>query len=100
MSSGIPDFRGRALTPDVHAASGIKCRTAGEALAVSSAYLRGQCEGANGGVTAVQATDNLRAVTQQMGKEHPVEDGGMEMRLVRPGLFADTVGGPIRAWWA
>jgi predicted permease len=50
------------------------------------------------GVTAVQATDNLRAVGQGLAKEHPVEDGGMEMRLVRPGLFADTVGGPIRAF--
>jgi predicted permease len=52
------------------------------------------------GVTATQATDNLRAVGQQLAKEHPVDDGGMELRLARPGLFADTVGGPIRAFTA
>ncbi|UWZ85901.1 ABC transporter permease [Occallatibacter riparius] len=50
------------------------------------------------GVTVVQATDNLRAVGKGLAKEHPVEDGGMEPRLVRPGLFADTVGDPMRAF--
>jgi len=52
------------------------------------------------GVSATQATGDLRAVAAQMAKEHPVEDGGMEPRLALPGLFADTLGDPMRAFAA
>lgn len=51
------------------------------------------------GVSAAQATDNLNAVARQMAKEHPTEDGGMEPRLVQPGLLA-TLGGSIRSFMA
>lgn len=50
------------------------------------------------GISQAQATENLRVVARQLAKEHPNEDEGMEPRLVRPGLFADTLGGPTRAF--
>src|SRR4029078_2095771 len=42
------------------------------------------------GVTTEQATENLSAIATQLAKEHPNTDTGTPLRLVRPGLFADT----------
>jgi predicted permease len=52
------------------------------------------------GVTDAQAAGDLNAVAKEMAREHPNEDGGMELRLVKPGLMADTFGGPARAFLA
>ncbi|MGA9587559.1 MAG: ABC transporter permease, partial [Terracidiphilus sp.] len=46
------------------------------------------------GVTPRQAEDNLNAVAHQMTREHPTEDDGLTVRLVKPGLLGDTLGGP------
>jgi predicted permease len=46
------------------------------------------------GVTAAQATDNLNAVARQMARENPTEDDGLQLRLVKPGLMGDVLGGP------
>jgi predicted permease len=46
------------------------------------------------GVTPRQAEDNLGAVARQMTREHPKEDDGLTVRLVKPGLLGDTLGGP------
>src|SRR5437867_4990856 len=42
------------------------------------------------GVTTEQAAENLSAIATQLAKEHPNTDTGTRLRLVRPGLFADT----------
>src|SRR5881628_386739 len=42
------------------------------------------------GVTTEQAAENLSAIATQLAKEHPNTDTGTPLRLVRPGLFADT----------
>jgi predicted permease len=46
------------------------------------------------GVTPRQAEENLAAVAHQMTREHPTEDDGLSVRLVKPGLLGDTLGGP------
>ncbi len=42
------------------------------------------------GVTLEQATENLNAIASQLAKEHPETDSEVALRLVRPGLYADT----------
>src|SRR5947199_150977 len=42
------------------------------------------------GVTPQQAAENLSAIAAQLAKEYPQTDTGLPLRLVRPGLYADT----------
>jgi predicted permease len=42
------------------------------------------------GVTPQQAAENLTSIAAQLAKEYPQTDTGLPLRLVRPGLFADT----------
>ena len=42
------------------------------------------------GVTPQQAAENLSAIAAQLAKEYPKTDTGVPLRLVRPGLYADT----------
>jgi predicted permease len=42
------------------------------------------------GVTPHQATENLSAISAALAKEYPQTDTGLPLRLVRPGLQADT----------
>jgi predicted permease len=42
------------------------------------------------GVTPHQATENLSAISAALAKEYPQTDTGLPLRLVRPGLGADT----------
>ena len=48
------------------------------------------------GVTAQQATGNLMAVAHQLTRENPVLDDGLGVRLSKPGLMGDMLGGPAR----
>ena len=48
------------------------------------------------GVSSLQATENLNAVSRQMTRENPVYDDGLATRLVKPGLMGDVLGGPAR----
>lgn len=48
------------------------------------------------GITALQATGNLNALSRQMPREHPNDDDGLTARLVKPGLMGDVLGGPAR----
>jgi predicted permease len=42
------------------------------------------------GVTRQQAAENLSAIAIQLAKEYPRTDTGLPLRLIRPGLYADT----------
>ena len=42
------------------------------------------------GITPQQATENLSEIAAQLAKEYPQTDSGLPLRLVRPGLYADT----------
>jgi predicted permease len=50
------------------------------------------------GVTPQQATDNLNTIAQEMSRENPDADDGLNARLVTPGLMGDMFGGPARAF--
>ncbi len=50
-------------------------------------------------VTPQQATDNLHAISGQMVKQYP-EDDGLSPNLVKPGLMGDVMSGPTRAYLA
>jgi predicted permease len=50
------------------------------------------------GVTAKQATDNLNVIAGQLGKQYPNFDQGMGARLVKPGLFGDSLGDATRTF--
>ena len=52
------------------------------------------------GVTPRQAEDNLAAVAHQMTRENPTDDDGLTVRLVKPGLLGDTLGGPAQPFLA
>lgn len=52
------------------------------------------------GVTTAQATQDLDNVARGLQREHPVEDGGMTARLIKPGLMADSLSGPAQAFMA
>src|SRR5438067_4371491 len=42
------------------------------------------------GVTPEQAAENLSAIAAQLAMEYPKTDTGVPLRLIRPGLYADT----------
>jgi predicted permease len=42
------------------------------------------------GVAPEQAAEDLSAIAAQLAKEYPTTDTGVPLRLVRPGLYADT----------
>jgi predicted permease len=52
------------------------------------------------GVTPRQAEENLSSVARQMTREHPKEDDELTVRLVKPGLLGDTLGGPAQPFLA
>jgi predicted permease len=50
------------------------------------------------GVTQEQATDDLKAISEQLTKQYPTADYGLTARLVKPGLMGDSWGDPIRGF--
>ncbi|MGC1782184.1 MAG: ABC transporter permease [Acidobacteriaceae bacterium] len=50
------------------------------------------------GVTPQQATDNLNAIASRLAKQYPATEGGLNARLVKPGLMGDVMGDSIRAF--
>ena len=52
------------------------------------------------GVTPQQASDNLNAISSELARQYPIEDNGLDARLVKPGLMGDSWGDPIRAFMA
>ncbi len=41
------------------------------------------------GVTPLEATENLNAVSAELAKEYPTTDDGLPLRLIHPGLYGD-----------
>lgn len=52
------------------------------------------------GVNQRQAEDNLNAVAHQMTRENPSADDALAVRLVKPGLLGDVLGGPGKPFLA
>jgi predicted permease len=52
------------------------------------------------GVTVAQAEGDLSRVAADLKKAYPVDDDGLQFSLVRPGLYGDMLGGPVRAFIA
>jgi predicted permease len=52
------------------------------------------------GVSTRQAQDNLGAIAHQMTRENPTSDDKLYVRLVKPGLLGDTLGGPAKTFLA
>jgi predicted permease len=50
------------------------------------------------GVSVTQAEDNLNAISRQLAQEYGRPTDGPPIRLTRPGLVGDTLGGPARAF--
>lgn len=50
------------------------------------------------GVSVGQAESNLNAISRQLAQEHATHSEGATIKLTRPGLVGDAVGGPARAF--
>jgi predicted permease len=50
------------------------------------------------GVSVQQATENLNVIADQLQKQFPTADDGLQARLVKPGLMGDILSGPIHAF--
>ena len=50
------------------------------------------------GVSAVQATTDLRSVATYLTRTYPKDDDGLTFSLARPGLLGNLLGGPVRAF--
>lgn len=50
------------------------------------------------GVTKQHAEGNLNAISAQFAKQFPSTDGGLRARLVKPGIFGDLLGDPVRTF--
>ena len=47
------------------------------------------------GVTVPQAQAELKTIADRMKQQHPAEEDGLVLRLVRPGFYGEFVGGPL-----
>jgi len=52
------------------------------------------------GVTLAQVQANLNTVADRMTRQYPKEEEKLGLKLVRPGLVGDMIGGPIRGFLA
>ncbi len=50
------------------------------------------------GVTRAQVQSNLKAVATRITRQFPKDEDGLSLRIVRPGLLGDALGGPARAF--
>ncbi len=50
------------------------------------------------GVSAAQAEANLQAVATDLAREHPKSEGGLRLRVSRPGLVGDSLRAPLEAF--
>jgi predicted permease len=52
------------------------------------------------GVTMPQVQAELNAITARMARQYPKDEEGVALKLARPGLVGDFVGGPARGFMA
>ena len=52
------------------------------------------------GVTVPQAQAELNAIAARIARQNPKEEEGLALKLVRPGLVGDFIGGPVRGFLA
>jgi predicted permease len=52
------------------------------------------------GITRQQAAGDLTAIAHQLTRENPVHDDGLGVRMSKPGLMGDLLGGPARPFLA
>jgi predicted permease len=50
------------------------------------------------GVTKQQAEANLNAIAGQLARQYPATDEELSARLVKPGIFGDMLGDPVRTF--
>lgn len=52
------------------------------------------------GVTIAQATADLNRVSAQLAQQYPNDNSGLKLKISRPGLLGDMLGGPVRSFLA
>ena len=52
------------------------------------------------GVGATEATADLQRLAAQLAKEYPADCAGLALRITKPGMLGDALGGPVRAFLA
>ena len=52
------------------------------------------------GVTPTEATADLERIAGQLAKEYPEDNSGLALRVTKPGMLGDVMGGPIRGFLA
>jgi predicted permease len=52
------------------------------------------------GVTATEAAADLQRVAGQLAKEYPDDNAGLALRVTKPGMLGDSLGGPVRGFLA
>jgi len=50
------------------------------------------------GISVGAAEGDLNAIAAQLGRDYPQINDGLRLKLSRPGLIGDTLGGPVRAF--
>ncbi|HTS13076.1 MAG TPA: ABC transporter permease [Candidatus Limnocylindrales bacterium] len=50
------------------------------------------------GVSEAQATANLNGIASELAREYPTINDGMKLKLARPGLIGDAIGGPAKTF--
>jgi predicted permease len=49
-------------------------------------------------VSPSQATANLNGIANDLARQYPTVNGGMQVKLAKPGLVGDVIGGPARTF--
>jgi predicted permease len=50
------------------------------------------------GISPAQATANLNGISGELARQYPDLNGGMQIKLAKPGLVGDMIGGPARTF--
>jgi len=51
------------------------------------------------GVTMLQVQAELNTIAARIAGQYPKEEEGLALKLARPGLIGDFMGGPARDFW-
>ena len=66
-----------------------------ENRATSNTWLIGRLKS---GISAAQATANLNGIADELARQFPELNEGMKIKLAKPGLVGDMIGGPARTF--